>query len=380
MSSSPVRSRSVQVVAAAAVILVLAALLGLRLVDWARASGGVSPGAPKAPPATVPAPHPFAIESLQVPSWGYPERKEWPVRFRTDLDLLAPLGTGSANAAIWFKDFAKRSGSRYAEAKAALERRVAGPANEAEILPGDDPLLLEAEPWCDQATMRFYPEIFPMKGWETEIPNLVLAITFAKSWVARGTAATDPAKATEDMRRAIRLGRLLRQEDATVIGDLVGLTCIRYGAQGIYDLAVRRGDAPTALVASIVLGEVAPQRLVGAQRLTETDLRPYLRKDAAGDVTLDLPGKTLDRIVAVATSGPDRRFRAEAILELNFVRNLGSPAQREKALTVLNQLASASDPIVAEMAVWSRDTKPPKDVFEGAPTLLPPPAPPSKAP
>ena len=361
-------------------IIVLAGLLGVRIVDWARASGTPGPDGPKAPAATVPAPHPIVVESLQVPCWGCAESKEWPVRFRTDLDLLAPLGTGSANAAIWFKDFAKRSGSRAAEAHRARERRVDGPGDLGPVLRGDDPLLIEAEPWCDQATMRYYPGIYPMKGWETELPDLLIQLTFAKSWVARGMAATDPAKAMEDFRRAIRLGRLMRQEDATVIGDLVGLACIRVGAQGVYDLAVKQGNTQLALLASIVLGEVAPQKLAGAQRLTETDLAPYVRKNAAGDASLELSEKKLDHIVAVAMSGPDRRFRAEAILELNFVRHLGSPVQREKALTVLNQLAASGDGTLVDLAVWARDTKPSAEVLEGGDPLLPPPPPPSKTP
>ena len=31
----------------------------------------------------------------------------------------------------------------------------------------DDPLLREAEPWCDQATMRFYPQFLPLEGYRT---------------------------------------------------------------------------------------------------------------------------------------------------------------------------------------------------------------------
>ncbi|OFV83233.1 MAG: hypothetical protein A2Y78_15540 [Acidobacteria bacterium RBG_13_68_16] len=380
MSTGPKRSRSLEVVAAVAVILVLADLLGVRVVDWARASGTAGADGPTAPPATVSAPHAVAIESLQVPCWSCPDSKEWAVRFRTDLDLLAPLGTGSANAAIWFKDFAKRSGSRRAEAEAAHARRVDGPGDLGPVLRGDDPLLLEAEPWCDQATMRLYLDIYPIKGWETEVPNLLIQLTFAKSWVARGMAVSDPSTAMEDFRRAIRLGRLMRQEDVTVIADLVGLACIRVGAQGIYDLAVKQGNSQLALVAAIVLGEVAPQKLAGAQRLTETDLAPYVQKNAAGDVSLELSGKKLDHIVAVATSGPDRRFRGEAILELNFVRHLGSPAQREKALAALNQLAASGDRILVDLAVWARDTKPSTEVLEGSDPLLPPPPSPSKKP
>jgi hypothetical protein len=379
MSTHTSRLRWLHVAAAAAVILVLAGLLGVRIVDWARASAPAAK-VPVPPAATVPAPHAVVVEGLTVPCWACPESQEWPLRFRTDLDLLAPLGTGAANAAVWFKDFAKPSGSRWKEAKAAMERRVKGAGDVGDVLPPDDPLLLEAEPWCDQATMRFYPDIYPMKGWESQIPNLMLQLTFARSWVARGMTASEPAKAMDDFRRVIRMGRLLRQEDVTIIADLVGLACIRIGTQGIYDLAIKRGDAQTALVAAVVLGEAAPQRLVGTQRLTKTDISPYMRKDPAGFPALELPEARLNDIVTVATGGPDRRFRAEAILELGLVRALGTPAQQGKAVSVLNQLASGSDQILAEAAVWSRDTKLTKEYLRDAPalTLLPPPAPPSK--
>ena len=80
------------------------------------------------------------------------------------------------------------------------------------------------------------------------------------------------------------------------------------------------------------------------------------------------------------TGGPDRRFRAEAILELGLVRALGAPAQQGKAISVLNQLASGSDRILAEAAVWSCDTKLTKEFLRDAAglTLLPPPAPTAK--
>jgi hypothetical protein len=81
--------------------------------------------------------------------------------------------------------------------------------------------------------MRFYPDCFPLEGTDTQLPNLLVPLTFAKPWVARGLALEDPARAKEDFRRAIRLGRLLRQEDATIIADLVGLACIRHGAQAL---------------------------------------------------------------------------------------------------------------------------------------------------
>ena len=45
------------------------------------------------PPAS-PVPTPLAGHgsALEVPCWSCPSARGWPVRFRTDLDLLAPLG------------------------------------------------------------------------------------------------------------------------------------------------------------------------------------------------------------------------------------------------------------------------------------------------
>jgi len=379
MNKTLTQSKSLRVLAAAALVLLLAGVLGVRLAAWARASTPPAAAASAVPaPATVPEARPIAIAALQLPCWTCPGSKEWPLRFRTDLDLLAPLGTGTSNAAAWFKDFAKPNGPRLAEAEAAMARRVQGPGELGEVLPGTDPLLLEAEPWCDQATMRFYPNFFPIKGYATQIPNLMLQLTFARSWVARGMAASDPAKAMEDFRRAIRLGRLLRQEDTTVIQDLVGLSCIRDAALAVYELAVKDGNAQLALVAGIVVGEVAPQQLIGGQRLTKTDLLPDVKRGAGG-ATLELAEAKLADIVSAATGSPDRRFRAETTLELNLVRFLGTPSQREKASSVLDQLAAGSDPVVAAMAVWSRDTNP-AGYLDGPLTLLPPPAPKSKRP
>jgi hypothetical protein len=89
-----------------------------------------------------------------------------------------------------------------------------------------------------------------------------------------------------------------------------------------------------------------------------------------------VPDKKLNDTVAVASAGPDRRFRMEAVLGLNLVRFLRKQAQQERAFAALNQLASSSDHILAEAAVWGRDTKPTKEYPEGALTLLAPPAPP----
>ncbi len=78
--------------------------------------------------------------------------------------------------------------------------------------------------------------------------------------------AEDPEEGLEDCRRAIRLGRLLRQDDVVIINDLVGLACIHIGTRGVYRIAQREGDTELALLASIILGEVAPQRMMTATR------------------------------------------------------------------------------------------------------------------
>jgi hypothetical protein len=361
MTRNPLGSKAPHVLVAAAIVVVLGGVLTVRVVARSSAATATTAGTPAktavAPPSTVPAPHAIDLASLTVPCWGCPGSETWPVRFKTDLDLLAPLGIGPANAAVWFVQFRKPDGPRRPEADAAMARRVEGPGDLGKVLPPNDPLLREAEPWADQATMRFYPNLLPLKGWQTPISNLLLTLTFARSWVARGMAASDPSLAMADFRRAIRLGRLFRQEDAVLIPDLIGLACIRLGAQGIYDLAVKQGDTKLALVAAIVLGEHSAQRLMTGQRMTATELAPYVRTSPAGEVALELPAARLDGIVAAAKGSPDRRFRCEAILQLNAVRFLGVAAQQEKALQVLTALAEDQDPVIAANAAWSRDTR-----------------------
>jgi hypothetical protein len=342
------RSRTL-VLAALAVVAVLAAALGVR---WA-ALGKPSAAPPARPPLarlTTPAPAarvplPIHIDVPKVPCWSCPESEKWPIRFQTDLDLLAPLGDGPANAALWLKDFAKPQGTRLDEADAAMKRRVEAPDGIGLVLPPDDPFLKEAEPWADQATMRFYPEVWAAEGASTPIPNLLVAISVARSWVARAALNPDAPAAIEDCRRAIRWGRLLRQEDVTVIQDLIGLASIRIGAEQLYALAARGGDQPLMLAAAIVQGEAAPQRLRTAEVVTRVAIRAA-EKDAVTD-------RKVDNLIGVAKTSPDRRFRNEAIVMLGFVRFMGTSAQRQKAEGVLAELKAAPDAFVAGNARWA---------------------------
>jgi hypothetical protein len=350
MTSSKSPSKIVLVLLAVAVIVVLAGSLGARLISQERPEPVIP-----APRAFVPQPAVLEVAMLEVPCWTCPSSKDWPLRFQTDLDLLAPLGEGSGNAAEWFGLFTKEIGPRADEALAAADARVDGPEWVGKVLPPDHPLLLEAEPWVDQATMKFYPQIYPLDGYDTRVTNLLFALNLARSWIARGLEAEDSPAAMSDFRRAIRLGRLLRQEDIVIINDLVGLACIHLGTRGVYVRALADGDLETALVASVVLGEVAAQRLGTRQRLTSTDLADSIVKDDQGDLELVLrPGK-LDALIETSENSPDRRFRAEAIIGLNTVRWLGSVEESARAFEVLDALAGNPDPVIAADAIWSRD-------------------------
>ena len=90
------------------------------------------------------------------------------------------------------------------------------------------------------------------------------------------------------------------------------------------------------------------------------------RIDDDGVVDLRLTDEFLERAIEVAYSGPDRRFRAEAIVMLHIVRHIGTPAHQERVLEVLEDLASSRDAVIAEVAVWSRDTPLDKDELREA--------------
>ncbi len=335
-------------VAGGALLVVLTVSLGLRV----HAMSGS-----QAPAAVVVAPTPLPPTLLEIPEWSNNRAREWPLRYRTNLDYLAPLGDGPGNAAAWFKDFRKPAGKRYDEAVAMRERLSEHPELGKHV-PGDDPLLLEAEPWVDQATMAFYPDLLPVSGYSTEIPNLLFALHLARSWAVRGASAEDDAAAMEDFRRVVRLGRLLRQEDTVVISDLVGLACIRIGAEMIYERAERTGDTKLALAAAIVVGETAPQRLLTLHRLTQQDIGPFVSQNAEGQWTLDLPDSLLEALLERARQDPDRRFRLEAIISLNLVNALGRQEQKAMLRPLLEELAASEDAVIAKTARWSRDTVP----------------------
>jgi hypothetical protein len=203
--------------------------------------------------------------------------------------------------------------------------------------------------------MRFYPDILPFEGVSSAFPNFLVPLTFARSWVARGLAADDYETALADCRRAVRLGRLLRQEDVFTLADLIGLACIRAGAEGIYQLAVRHGDAELALVASIVLGEVAPQRLLTSERATRVELKPYASLDAKGTLVIRPPDRLIDAAENMARFDPDRRFRCESMTGLAVIRFFAPPEQRRRVTAIFDELVSDPDEGVALCAQWGLD-------------------------
>jgi hypothetical protein len=353
MSISPNPARTV-VTTAVIIVLVLGGLLTARLFvrTW-QTSRLVIPG-----PTNVEKPRSTNSSVLEVPCWTCPSANKWPIRFRTDLDLVAPLGDGAGNAADFFALFEKNRGPRAAEAETLMSRRFEADGEFGQIVAGDDDLLLEAEPWVDQATMSFYPGIFPMEGTETRITNLLFALTLARSWTARGVAADDPQRGLEDCRKAIRLGRLLRQEDVVIINDLVGLACIHIGSRGIYRIAQRTGDLDLALLASVVLGELAPQRFMTMEKISVFDLGPYIRRGSSGAHRLDLPDSQLEAMIAEVDLLAERRFFGEAILSANVVLHLGTPEQQIRARDLLDRLESDEDPIISDFAHWALTTPP----------------------
>ena len=346
------RSR-VYVLGGFAVVMILGGALWFRTRGEGAGAGYPWPETPRlvrlatpAPAANVPSPP--AFEKLELPRWGGPDHDaNAPIRFRTDLDVLAPLGDGPANAALWLKDFTKGLPSaRLEESDRAMKRRVDGPPGLGKVFPPGEPLLLEAEPWADQATMRFYPDVFTVRGRATPLHNLLFSLTLGKSWVARALANPDAPAALEDCRRAIRWGRLLRQDDVTVIQDLIGLAVIRQGAQALYDLASRRGDTKLMLAAAIVVGEHGEQRLLTMLRLNQLRLAP-----AKG---LGVTDERLSAIVEMARRSADRRFRFDAVLTLGAIRSEGTKAHRAKAQEALDGLAGEKDPILAPAVKWAR--------------------------
>ena len=132
----------------------------------------------------------------------------------------------------------------------------------------------------------------------------------------------------------------------------------------MYDIALDNGDLELALLASIVIGEVAPQRQMTSERVTHFDFSPYLRKTEAGDYRLDLPEGKLEAVLGTFDSWTERRFYGEAVLVTNVVRFLGSPDQQRVANEFLAGLSDSDDPFLVEFAKWALETEPTEEFMK----------------
>lgn len=352
------RSLLIAVTAAVTVVLVLAGLLIARMT----AKEAMATPAPR---AEVPSPEKVAMTEMIVPRWSSPKAGAWALRFQSDLDGLAPFGRGDGNAAEFFALFEKERGPRVWEASAAMDRRreIEGLEEFGSVFPFDEPLLLEAEPWIDQATMIFYPDIYPIEGMATRIPNLLFPLAMARTWTARGVLADNVEAGLEDCRRAIRLGRLLREEDAILINDLVGLACIRAGARGMFKIAQRTGDHELAVYSAIVIGEVAPQRLYTSQRITSVDLTPYTRENDDGSYRLEATDKVADAVFTMVTESPDKRFRGEASMGAYTLLKFGTNEQQQRSKEIFTEMLSSPDEVFVKLAEWCLNTPATEDTL-----------------
>ena len=368
MSRARTIRRAATVLAAAAVVLLLAGSLVFRVAAGGRpgahlpaAAADTVPRMMEPPaPARVAEPRAFGLDDLSAPRcWGCSWNTYHASEFQVDLDFLAPLGDGAGNAALWLRDFARSDGARRDEAykDRLVERTIRGKT--WRVLPGDDPLLLEAEPWVDRARCRFYPDVWQVVGADTAVPNLLLALNLARSWVARGYENQDPALARDDFRRAIRLGRLLRQDDVTLIQDLVAIACIRLGGEALYEQARQEGDAVTMVATALVLADKDAMRFLAARRITISDnILRGLERGWLGGWSLEVGDGQVDDLVGLARKAPERRYRMEAVIAMRLVQHLGTTEQREAVREVLDEFAAADDELLAGLARLARDDLP----------------------
>jgi hypothetical protein len=319
------------------------------------AASSAGAAGPIAPPATVPEPRSITLAELPKPArWAHDLGFGSPhLEFRVDLDLIAPLGNGRGNAADYFRAFAK-GGSRAAQAEAARSRRVEVDGDP--VLPPNDPLLLEAELWIDQARLRFFPQLWTVQGLSTPVPNLIHMSLLARSWVARGKAQADHQAARRDFRRAIRLGRLLRQDDVTTLPDIAGLMFIRHGLNALYDDAVATSDATQAALLLLAIHDHEALRMESSRRRTLLRSVEKIAESPFGRLfgpSVDISDGQLEEIRNLTRPDVDRRFRIDALVALHIISRAGSSHEKEIAARTIAALRSDADHLVADAASWA---------------------------
>lgn len=308
---------------------------------------------------------------------GYPTPRNWAkdisfnntlkLEFGLDLDYLAPLGKGTTNAAVWLSQFSKGVGAREGELKEILKDRISFKYGKKEwkILPGDHPHLGEAEPWTEQAECRFFKKIWSPQSHEHNMPNLFHALMIGKSYVARGLNETDPAKAAEDFRRVIRLGRLLRQDDITVIHDLMAVYLIRLGAEAHYVSARQHGDTETMLLCALIINDANSIRFISSKRneILGTVSQQISSKMGSFRVfasKMDFEDDVIKEIISGTHVAYERRFRLEFMDTLWDVMHTGEASQKKLAKEALELLTEDSDAVVVARAKWLLKAKWPR--------------------
>jgi hypothetical protein len=326
-------------------------LLGLLPACGAGAAEGPLPQVAVAPgPGSL-----TAAELPSLPSWRRKISDIGPRRleFQFDLDILAPMGTGERNAALWFARFSKSGGEGLGVWREAERRMVSwsGGRYQWKVLPPDDPFLLETEPWVDQAVCRFYPEVFPVKGPASSIPGLRQLFTLARSWIARGEQQEKPEAAREDFRRVVRLGRLMLQDNLYTIQKDVALTLISMGVEALYEQGRREGDTGLMAAAALAHQDCTVIRLLyGRQEIEAADLSGYDPEGSEDGPVFVLDDERLESLMEIAHSHPDRTIRVESLTPLYLVKHFAAPAQRKTAAALLEALTRDPDPLFAAMA------------------------------
>jgi hypothetical protein len=149
---------------------------------------------------------------------------------------------------------------------------------------------------------------------------------------------------------------LLRQDDLTIIQDMVAIACIRIGAEAMYELAREQGDTATMLVTSMVLADKDAMRLQTAGRITTFERAFAMDDPDVPEPSLRLTDAELEAIVELTSGLADRRFRMEGLLALQFVKRLGSSTQQGIADAALERLTGDADELVAGLAQRFRES------------------------
>ncbi|MEM7248117.1 MAG: hypothetical protein AAF533_22480 [Acidobacteriota bacterium] len=339
-----------------AVLVVLAGLLGLRLHASTPSPRSVPdvagqelapPPVPVAPPAHVPEPLPLRLEDLPSAELFSSSDERLPsLEFRIDLDLVAPMGDGTANAALWFRSFSWGDGRR--KYRPALDERALSPG----LYTPDDPLLLEAERWVDQAKCSFYPEVWGHSGTfaSSGAPPVDFFLKLGRTWCLRGQKSDDPDQAMADFRRVIRLGRLLRQDDVDIYTDVLGVSLIRKGAAAMAEQARLSGDTVLVAYCAWIINDCDSIRHEVSRRKSMSNALWKVRKGRFTE-SLVLSQRELDRMLLVANEDPSRALRIEAAFQVQMLRDKGDRrAQRRAAEETLKGLVNDADPFVASTA------------------------------